>query len=110
MAILSSKVLKKIKVDLDDREEVIRTVVYDALSQLSGPDLSESIVATYFVWSNSLTLAQIGEDTCYHMTSGVHHPQENTLLDQCTGKVVDCVCFLNQIFKIIAHRLQKPCC
>lgn len=93
MSCLDSKTLDVIKVDLDNRESVIRTAVYEALSQLPNPDLSENIVASYFVWSNTLTPTEIGKEICYHMTSGVRHPQEGTLLDQCTGKVVDSVCF-----------------
>ena len=93
MSYLNSEILGKIKVDLDDREEVIRTAVYDALSQLPEPDLSESIVASYFVWSNTLALADIGKEICYHMTSGVRNPEAGSLFDDCTGKVVDYVSF-----------------
>jgi ribulose-bisphosphate carboxylase large chain len=96
MAILGPKVLDIIKVDLDNREEVIRTAVYDALSQMAEPDLSQDIVVTYFVLAQNLSPAKIGKEICYHMTSGVRSPEQGTLLDQCTGKVVDSVCFDKQ--------------
>lgn len=96
MAILSSDILDKIKFDLDEREDVIRGAVYEALEQLPKPDLSKNIVVSYFIWAQSLTPAEVGKEICYHMTSGVRNPEEGTLLDQCTGKVVDNVCFDKQ--------------
>ena len=61
MAILKSSVLEKIKIDLDEREEVIRQAVYEVMEQFPAPDLSESIVATYFVWAHSLTPHEVGK-------------------------------------------------
>ena len=51
MDMLSNDVLEMIKFDLDQREVVIREAVYNALSQMPAPDLSENIVASYFVWA-----------------------------------------------------------
>ena len=96
ITLLDSEVLEKIKVDLDEREEIIRKIVYGILSELPAPDLSNDIVATYFIWANSLTPADIGKEICYHMTSGVRHPETGSLLDQCTGKVVDSIAFDKQ--------------
>ena len=93
MEILSAKVLAQINVNLDEREQTIRGVVYDALSREPAPDVSEAIVASYFVCANTRTVSQVGGDLCYHMTSGVHHPQPGSLLDECTGKVVGCAVF-----------------
>ena len=96
MACLSENILKKIKVDLDQREDVIRQSVYEALVSLDKPDLSDSIVVSYFIWAQNLTPAKVGKEICYHMTSGVRHSKSGSLLDQCTGKVVDSVCFDKQ--------------
>ena len=93
MDLLSSDVLETIKVDLDLREDVIRKAVYAAMATLPEPDLCENIVASYFVWANNLTPHEIGKEICYHMTSGVRHAEPGTLLDECTGKIVDCVTF-----------------
>ena len=96
MTIISSELLGKIKIDLDEREEVIRQVVYEAMEQLPAPDLSKSIVVTYFVWSHSLTPQEVGKEICYHMTSGVRHAPKDSLLDSCTGRIVDSVEFDNE--------------
>jgi len=93
MAVLSSEVLETIKFDLDNREDTIRRAVYEALAQMPAPDLSESIVASYFVWTTDLRPAEVGKEICYHMTSGVRKAKAGLLLDDCTGKVVDCVSF-----------------
>ncbi|MBI2843157.1 MAG: hypothetical protein HYX78_07130 [Armatimonadetes bacterium] len=83
------------KVNLDDREEIIRSEVYEALAALDRPDLREQIVATYWVHAAHLTPAQVGKEISYHMTSGVRHSYEGSLLDQCTGRVVDAIEFDN---------------
>ena len=93
MKYLDSKTLDIIKQDQDNREALIRRHVYEAMEELDPPDLSESIVASYFVWAHTLTPNQVGQEICYHMTSGVRSSQAGSLLDQCTGKVVDWVCF-----------------
>ena len=82
-----------IKQDLDQREEVIRRHVYEAMDHLAEPDLVDHISATYFIWSYNLTPGEVGKEICYHMTSGVRHPKEGSLLDQCTAKVVDSIAF-----------------
>ena len=91
--VLNTALLDKIKVDLDEREAIIRRAVYETLEQLAQPDLSENIVVTYFIWAQNLTPAEIGKEICYHMTSGVRDTEPGTLLDQCSGKVIDSVCF-----------------
>jgi len=93
MKYLDSNTLDIIRQDLDQREELIRKAVYEALFQLDKPDLSESIVASYFICARNLSPAQVGKEICYHMTSGVRKAEAGSLLEQCTGKVVDSVCF-----------------
>jgi ribulose 1,5-bisphosphate carboxylase large subunit-like protein len=90
---LNSELLGIFKFDLEKRDELIRKTVFDCLAQLSKPDLSRHIVATYFTWAHNLTPAQVGNEICYHMTSGVRKAEPGTLLDRCTGRVLDSVCF-----------------
>jgi ribulose 1,5-bisphosphate carboxylase large subunit-like protein len=93
MSILNPDLLNVFKFDLEKREELIRDAVFAALAKLPAPDLSENIVATYFIWSHNLTPAEVGKEICYHMTSGVRKAPTGSLLDQCTGKVIDSICF-----------------
>src|SRR3990172_906059 len=93
MGVLNPDLLAVFKFDLEKREEFIRKTVFTALAELPKPDLSENIVATYFIWSHNLTPAEVGKEICYHMTSGVRKAPAGSLLDQCTGKVLDSVCF-----------------
>jgi ribulose-bisphosphate carboxylase large chain len=93
MNTLKPELLATFKFDLEKREELIRKSVFAALAKLPAPDLSENIVATYFIWAHNLTPAQVGKEICYHMTSGVRKASAGSLLDQCTGKVLDSVCF-----------------
>ena len=80
-----------IRIDLDEREEIIRRAVYETLDTLPVPDLSEDIVVTYWVHATSLSPAQVGAEISYHMTSGVRKPPPGSLLEQCTGRVLDAV-------------------
>lgn len=93
MKTLSSDSLAVMKIDLDSREELIRSTVYEVLDGLPEPDLSDQIVATYWVHAATLTPAQVGREISYHMTSGVRKAPEGSLLDQCTGRVIDSVEF-----------------
>lgn len=93
MKTLSAETLNSMHIDLDKREELIRDVVYEVLSSLDMPDLSDQIVVTYWVNAQSLTPAQVGKEISYHMTSGVRKSPAGSLLDQCTGRVIDAVDF-----------------
>jgi ribulose 1,5-bisphosphate carboxylase large subunit-like protein len=79
--------------DQDDREELIRRVVYECLAERPPVDLSEHVVVTYFVVARSLTAAQVGGEISYHMTSGVRKAPAGSLLAECTGRVVDALEF-----------------
>ena len=79
--------------DLDNREELIRQVVYDALVELPESDLSAHIVATYFIAARTMSPAQAGREIAYHMTSGVRSWKPGTLLAGCSGEVIDSVVF-----------------
>lgn len=81
------------KLDLDQREETIRRHVYDASESLPAPDLRNHIVATFFVAARSMNVQKVGGEISYHMTSGVRSAKRGSLLDQCSGKVVDWVHF-----------------
>jgi ribulose 1,5-bisphosphate carboxylase large subunit-like protein len=88
---LNDKTLGLLRLDLDHREEQIRRVVYDVMEELPTPDLSESVVATYFVAARSMGPAKVGREIAYHMTSGVRTAPEGSLLAECSGEVVDAV-------------------
>lgn len=93
MSFLSQKTIDTINWDLDKREEVIRQAVTDGLSQMPPVDVSESIVASYFVVARTLKLEDVGREISYHMTSGIRNPSEGSLLYQCTGQVQDAKAF-----------------
>ena len=59
------------RLDLDQREELIRRQVYEAMAGLPRPDLADHIVATFFVCARTMTVEAVGNDIWYHMTSGV---------------------------------------
>lgn len=91
MKALSTDVLDMMKLNMDAREELIRSVVYEHLSEMPMPDLSDQIVVTYWVHAHTLTPAQVGREISYHMTSGVRKTAAGSLLEQCTGRVVDAI-------------------
>lgn len=79
--------------DLDAREERIRRQVYEAMESFSSPDLSDHIVATYYIQARTMSPEAVGKEISYHMTSGVRGPRAGSLLDQCTGVVIDSMNF-----------------
>src|SRR5947209_8772874 len=89
MAFLDQHTLDRIKVDLDQREDLIRHKVYEAMAALPTPDLSQHIVATFFVCARTMNVQAVGGELWYHMTSGVRSAPPGSLLEQCSGKVVD---------------------
>ncbi len=93
MTYLDSPTLALMKLDLDQREDVIRRHVYEALASLPPVDLRDAIVATFFVAARSMTVQAAGGEIAYHMTSGVRSPSPGSLLDQCHGKALDWVHF-----------------
>jgi len=93
MRSISSDALNIMKLDMDARETTIREAVYEALSGLDRADLSDQIVVTYWVHAKSLSPAQVGKEISYHMTSGVRKPPPGSLLEECTGRVLDAVDF-----------------
>lgn len=88
---LSPKTLELVSVDLDDREECVRRAVGDVLQELPAPDLSAHVVATYFVVARTMGPAQVGGEIAYHMTTGVRTAPPGSLLEACSGEVVDAV-------------------
>ncbi len=93
MTPLDPETLNLMRLDLDQREETIRCHVYEALESLPPADLRDAIVATFFVVARSMTVQAVGGEISYHMTSGVRSARPGSLLDQCSGKVVDYVHF-----------------
>ncbi len=93
MTRVDAATIDSMRSDLDAREETIRRVVYDAMGELSSPDLSEHIVATYFVAARTMSPARAGGEISYHMTSGVRSAPPGSLLDRCGGRVIDSIAF-----------------
>src|SRR5688572_10628463 len=70
-----------LKIDLDVREARIRERVYADADFWSGiPEIAEALIATYFLHVRHGSLLDGVKTIPYHMTSGVKHPPEKTLL------------------------------
>lgn len=93
MKLLDDATLDLMRQDLDRREALIRQTVTETREQLPPPDLSDHIVATYFVAARNMSPAQVGAGICCHMTSGVRTAPAGSLLAECTGQVIDAVAF-----------------
>jgi ribulose-bisphosphate carboxylase large chain len=93
MTHLSGRALEIVETDLDEREDVIRRLVAERLPEMHRPDLSEHIVGTYFVAARTMQPHQVGGEISYHMTSGVRSAPPGSLLDRCSGRVIDSVTF-----------------
>jgi len=93
MAHLAAKTLKIIEQDLDRREDVIRDAVYDVLSGWPAPDVSEHVVATYFIMTRSSSPARAGDEIAHLMSTSIHDPAKGSLLDQCTAEVTESTTF-----------------
>ncbi|MAE62757.1 MAG: hypothetical protein CMJ18_00675 [Phycisphaeraceae bacterium] len=93
MKAVDANTLEAMRLDLDHREEAIRNVVYEALHELPEPDLSEDIVATYFVATRDASIEQAGTHLAQLETTNVRSAPAGSLLEQCTGKVIDSVHF-----------------
>ncbi len=76
-----------IDADLDARERAIRELVYDRLPK--DPPLEDAIVASYFVSSEASTIGSIAVDVAKLQTTAVDNPPPGSLLERCTGRVVD---------------------
>ena len=93
MTFVDQHTLNSLRLDLDQREELIRAKVYEAMAVLPAPDLSDNIVATFFVSARTMNVESVGGEISYHMTSGVRSAPPGSLLAKCSGKVVDAVHF-----------------
>jgi len=93
MTFVDQETLSRLRLDLDQREELIRAKVYEAMAGLPAPDLSDHIVATFFVCARTMSIEAVGGEIWYHMTSGVRSAARGSLLAECSGKVVDAVHF-----------------
>ena len=93
MTYLGASTLDVLKQDLDAREELIRNVVRDARAQLPPTDLTDHVVATYFVAARTMSAEQVGREICYHMTTSARTPAPGSLLHECTGQVAGAVPF-----------------
>lgn len=73
--------------DFDAREETLRALVTERLSNKPPPRLDDFIVATYFFALRSWSLEHAAKEISYHATSGTKDVPPGSLLEQCTGKL-----------------------
>jgi ribulose-bisphosphate carboxylase large chain len=74
--------------DFDAREERLRTIVTERLTQAPAPVIEDQIVATYFMALRSWSLEHAAKEISYHATSGTKDIPPGSLLEQCTGRLV----------------------
>ncbi len=74
--------------DRDAAEEALRPVVRERLLENPTPRLDDHVVATYFFALRTTTLSKLGGEISYHSTSGTKNPPKNSLLEECTGRLV----------------------
>jgi ribulose-bisphosphate carboxylase large chain len=79
--------------DPDAREEALRRIVRDVLSERPPPRIDDHIVATYFFALRSTTLDHLGKEIVYHSTSGTKDIPPGSLLERCTGRCAGTVPF-----------------
>jgi ribulose-bisphosphate carboxylase large chain len=85
--------IARLDIDLDAREELIRSLVVERMQELPVPDLSEHVVATYFIATDGKKVFDAGKTIAYHQTTSIKHPDPNSLVGKCTGHAIDCVPF-----------------
>ena len=86
---LEKGLAKFFDLDLDAREDAIRKIVCERMAELETPDLTSDVVATYFVVSDGRKVHDVGRTISYHQTTAEKHPEPGSLVERCTGKVVD---------------------
>ena len=65
----------------------------ERLQELPSHDLSDNVVATYFVVTDGKKVFDAGKTIAYHQTTSIKHPEPNSLVGKCTGHAIDCVPF-----------------
>ena len=70
----------------------IRELVYAAMEEFPPPELSEHLVATYFVAARSMAPASRGRNSLPH-DKWRAHSSAGSLLAACSGEVVDAIAF-----------------
>ncbi len=86
MHLLDPKSLELLWYDGNAREERLREVVSQRLSENPPPSLDDQIVASYFFAFRSQKLEQAAKEISYHATSGIKHPPAGSLLEECTAR------------------------
>ena len=86
MSRVNSTILEQLRDDFDSREVILRKVVADRLAENPPPVVPDHVVATYFFAFRTTTLERAVAEISYHATSGVKHPPEGSLLDQCSAR------------------------
>src|SRR4030042_2074095 len=91
---INEKSLKLMKIDLDEREAIIRDAVYKVIKLFPAADTKEQIVATYFLnATNGKNLITAAEDIASHQTTAIHGAPSGSLVAKCTGSLIDSISF-----------------
>jgi ribulose 1,5-bisphosphate carboxylase large subunit-like protein len=83
---VTSAILARLWDDFDAREELLRQIISDRLSENPPPSVPDHVVATYYFAFRSQTLARAVLEISYHATSGIKHPPKGSLLEQCSAR------------------------
>src|SRR5262245_20709263 len=83
---LSADLLKLFWHDNDQREEQLRRVITERLALNPPPQSDDHIIATYFFAFRTMRLDHAVEEISYHATSGIKHPPQGSLLEQCSAR------------------------
>lgn len=88
MTRIPPKTLKLLWYDNDTREEHLRDIITERMASNPPPVLDDYIVATYFFAFRTQTLKEAAPEISYHATSGIKHPPADSLLEECTSKLI----------------------
>lgn len=77
--------LERLDQDLDAREELIREIVLERMEELPKPELTDSVIATYFVVSDGKRVYEVGQTIAYHQTTAIKHPEPGSLVGLLSG-------------------------
>lgn len=86
MDAVSPRTLELLWFDTDLREDLLRSVVSEALQACPAPKVEDAIVASYFFAFRSQKLEDAVQEISYHATSGIKNPPPGSLLAQCSAR------------------------
>lgn len=82
---LRVETLEHLWFDNDARDAQLRKVVEERMAAAPPPQSADHIVASYFFAFRHMQLSEAVGEISYHATSGVKHPPQGSLLEQCSA-------------------------